>query len=536
MLDAERFKRWLAAIMTPLMAITSVAVLATAIQADTLTIPNNFVDGTAIVASGTNSNNSAISTWANGNIANDNIKSGAAIALSKLAQTTELFIKQAAGTSNVSSGQTGDTNPRVTLTSDGGIKFGAGGASALDSLLKRSGAAAFLFRNAADSADAAVGCGAVTSSGVVTGTGFTKTGGSQGSALYVGASGVITELAASANQFVGWNSAGTALVAKTAPICSGGRLTLESGVGVSTTDQTAKTTLYFTPYGQDGNVISIYDGTSFIPCTFSQLSTAVPSTTNTMYSVWATQSGGTVSISTNAWTNDTTPGTNGATTTLNGVLVANADNTKRFLGVIRTTSSTGQCEDSKKRRFVANALNQVPRELYATDTTDSWTTTNTSWHTANGSTAVGTARTEFLIPFAGILTDVSYTTSGTFIGGSYGAACGLALDSTSSPTAWGNASAYTVDMPNCGGGCRYIGTPAIGYHYLQNLLQVGASAATFTVYGDNGGSLALTRQHGLLLNSAFRVIDTQTRNKLKGKQNESNVVAFRPRRALRTAC
>lgn len=50
---------------------------------------------------------------------------------------------------------------------------------------------------------------------------------------------------------------------------SHGRFTLESGVPVSSTDQTAKTILYFTPYV--GNIISLYSGTAWEDKTFSEI-------------------------------------------------------------------------------------------------------------------------------------------------------------------------------------------------------------------------------------------------------------------------
>ena len=50
---------------------------------------------------------------------------------------------------------------------------------------------------------------------------------------------------------------------------SHGRLTLESGVPVSSTDQTAKTILYFTPYV--GNIISLYSGSAWEDKTFTEI-------------------------------------------------------------------------------------------------------------------------------------------------------------------------------------------------------------------------------------------------------------------------
>ncbi len=49
-----------------------------------------------------------------------------------------------------------------------------------------------------------------------------------------------------------------------------GRLTLESGVPVSSTDQTGKATVYYTPYL--GNLVPVYNGSQFIGKAISELS------------------------------------------------------------------------------------------------------------------------------------------------------------------------------------------------------------------------------------------------------------------------
>lgn len=52
-----------------------------------------------------------------------------------------------------------------------------------------------------------------------------------------------------------------------------GRLTLETGVPISATDQTAKTTVYFTPY--KGNQINLWDGSAWTLYTFTETSLAL---------------------------------------------------------------------------------------------------------------------------------------------------------------------------------------------------------------------------------------------------------------------
>ncbi len=54
-----------------------------------------------------------------------------------------------------------------------------------------------------------------------------------------------------------------------------GRLTLASGTPVTTSDLSAQATLYFTPF--HGSVVSLYDGSTWTACNFTQLSISVGS-------------------------------------------------------------------------------------------------------------------------------------------------------------------------------------------------------------------------------------------------------------------
>lgn len=146
-------------------------------------------------------------------------------------------------------------------------------------------------------------------------------------------------------------------------ICNG-RLTLESGVPVSTTDQTAKSTLYFTPY--KGNRIALYDGSAWSILTFSELSLDISGyTANKNYDIWAYNNSGAVALESTAWTNDTTRATPLATQ--DGVYVKSGAATRRYLGTIRITGTAGQCEDSVTKRFVWNYRNRVKRPFIKVD-------------------------------------------------------------------------------------------------------------------------------------------------------------------------
>jgi hypothetical protein len=146
-----------------------------------------------------------------------------------------------------------------------------------------------------------------------------------------------------------------------------GRLTLETGVPVSTTDQTAQTTLYFTPY--KGNNIAIFDGTIWRYYAFTELSISLSGkTASKPFDVFVYADTNNLPVlELCEWTNDTTRAT--ALVYQNGVLVKSGATTRRYLGTIRTTATTGQCEDSKTKRFCMNYYNKVRRPLVYTDAT-----------------------------------------------------------------------------------------------------------------------------------------------------------------------
>ena len=78
---------------------------------------------------------------------------------------------------------------------------------------------------------------------------------STGSAISLSSSAVVSVILPAAK--------GNRIEALLQGLTPGGRLTLESGVPVSTSDQTAKTTVYYTPYVH--NVINLWDGADWVP-------------------------------------------------------------------------------------------------------------------------------------------------------------------------------------------------------------------------------------------------------------------------------
>lgn len=202
-----------------------------------------------------------------------------------------------------------------------------------------------------------------------------------------------TSVIASSNSgsAVNW-SAGTRTVFVTAPAAwvnpppraNGFRLTLATGDPVTTSDQSAKTTVYLTPYLS--NQIALYDGSIWTIKESAEVPLALGTlTSDKNYDVFAYLSSGTLTLEAVAWTNDTTRAT--ALVRQDGTWVKSGTTTRRYVGTFRTTSTT-TTEDSAAKRFVFNADNQVLRELsYTFNTGSSHTYSTSAWRAWNNDAA-----------------------------------------------------------------------------------------------------------------------------------------------------
>ncbi len=169
---------------------------------------------------------------------------------------------------------------------------------------------------------------------------------------------------------VAGNGKMTAAIAST---FAGGRLTLETGVAVSSSDQTAKTTIYYTPYIH--SLIGLYDTTNLIWTAhpFSERSLALGTlVSGKNYDVFAVLTSGAVAIEALVWTSDSARAT--ALVAVDGVLCKTGSTDRRYVGTFRTTTTT-TTEDSEAKRFVYNANNKVRRSMlgtlgYVDDNTD----------------------------------------------------------------------------------------------------------------------------------------------------------------------
>lgn len=271
------------------------------------------------------------------------------------------------------------------------------------------------------------------------------------------------------------------------------RLTLTTGVPVTTSDVTAATTIYLTPY--KGNRIALYDASGNPTIyTSAEISIAVPATTTQMYDIWAyANSSGAPTLELLAWSSDTTRATAIVTTTT-GAYAKSGDLTRRYLGSFRTTGVSGQTEDSVTKRYLWNYYHRIARPLRVADATDSWTYSTATWRQARASSA---NQVEFVVGVAE--TVLSLTVIGSYSADTVGAfnLNGIGLDSTSAQATGFLASDMRSQVANVHVGT--IGTlvtqPTVGYHYAA-WLEYGSAAGTTTWYGDFGNPTQM--QSGLM--------------------------------------
>jgi len=274
----------------------------------------------------------------------------------------------------------------------------------------------------------------------------------------------------------------TAFVQSAAPTRENNfRLTLTTGVPVTTTDVMGASTVFLTPY--NGNQIALYSGTTWELLTTAQVSLALSGlTSGRPYDVFAWNNAGTVTLETLVWTNDTTRAT--ALAYQDGVLVRSGSTTRRYLGTFYSTGAT-TTEDSQANRFLWNYYNRVQRFMVRYETTGSWTYSSTTVRQANGSTA---NQLNFVVGIAEDSVEASLVTAATQTIGGTAAYIGIGLNATTynvrfiASGIYGNITHMTLPPT--------VVVPAIGRNYLAWIEQgVGTGVTTWqggTVNGSYG--------------------------------------------------
>jgi hypothetical protein len=247
------------------------------------------------------------------------------------------------------------------------------------------------------------------------------------------------------------------------------RLSLTTAVPVTTSDVTAATTLYWTPY--TGNRITLFDSSGNTEtCTSAEISIAVPASTSQLYDVWVYDNGTfgtscTPALELLAWTNDTTRATAIART--NGRYVKSGTSSRLYVGSVRTTTVSGQTEDSLTKRYLWNYYNRVPRKLQRFDSSGYNYTTATT-RQANGSAS---NQVSVVIGVQEVQVEVMVATAVSGAAAASQAQVGIGVDST---TTFSSSSQGGSIGPGTGGTtivtpvtAVYRDYPAIGKHDLS---------------------------------------------------------------------
>lgn len=321
-----------------------------------------------------------------------------------------------------------------------------------------------------------------------------------GSTYYVGTAGALTTTQPTNGRTIGIADTTSSLVLNAnpgLPNANNGvecfRLTLTTGVPVTTTDVTAATTLFATPAGC--NRISLYDALgNATTVTSAQVSIAIPATTSQMYDVFVWNNAGVATLELLAWTNDTTRATAIVLTTT-GSYTKSGDLTRRYLGSVRTTTVSGQTEDSVTKRYVWNYYNRQRRRLFRVESTASWTYTTAAIRQANGAAA---NQVEVVVGVAEVSVHVSLLTLSSNSSGSVNVANAIGQDSVTT-----GASGMRAGFISSGASGR-IGVnaveldvfPAIGRHYYA-WLEYSEATGTTTWTGLNANGLLTGGDSGL---------------------------------------
>lgn len=172
-----------------------------------------------------------------------------------------------------------------------------------------------------------------------------------------------------------------------------------------------------------------------------------------------------------------------------GVYVKSGATTRRLLGTIAITDTTGQTEDSVANRLVWNA--HIParkrRTLLRRESTDSWTYSTAAWRQANGSKA---NQVNFVTGLAEdpvsarnvVMSSVSVNNNRVRFGG-------IGENKT---TDWSGGTVFQqgTNFASIVTPCFYEGIPPIGRNYLA-MIEYGPGSGSDQVWYGDGGSPTL---------------------------------------------
>lgn len=291
----------------------------------------------------------------------------------------------------------------------------------------------------------------------------------------------------------------------------GGRLTLQTLTPVMTTTQSAKTTLYYTPY--NGSTVPVYDGTNFSGTAFSELSALTTDTTKSPAAIGASKvndwfvwsDSGTLRLGHGPdWTSDTARSAGTALVMVNGILLNNASITNGpaasrgiYVGTTRSNASSqldwivgGSGAGGVAAVLnVWNMYNRVQVGADVTDSTAAWSYTSATLRSVNAS---NNNRISFVTGLAEDCIDASHTAGYGNTAFSGIAQVGVGLDTTSSADRRAAVVNPAAGVIQAGSAPRKIYAPQLGFHFIQALeASDGVNLTTFAGGAAQGLSVTL---------------------------------------------
>lgn len=278
----------------------------------------------------------------------------------------------------------------------------------------------------------------------------------------------------------------------------GGRLTLTSGVPVTTADVTGAATLFYTEH--EHAFLPLFDGRRFAPTelpyrtgtTSRELALSLAGVSSgSLYDVFAKIDSGRARLFLGpTWSSTTARAA--AIARLLGRWTLAADPRALYLGTVYG-SGAGTVDDAHGSRFVWNACNRVRRGSATKETTDSWATsgTNSTWAAVNGGAAVW--KHSYVLGLDECLLEAIATVVMAPAAGPIYPSLAVALDGTTPDRSQSNF-AYYADGSSSPVTAFFSAYPGIGLHYAQ-AVETTSTVGAASSYGDNGGGAPLLQSN-----------------------------------------
>lgn len=272
----------------------------------------------------------------------------------------------------------------------------------------------------------------------------------------------------------------------------GHRLTLSSGLPITTSDVTGSTAIYMTPF--KSTRIALWTGSLWKQLSTGEINFSLGTLlSGTAYDVFAYINGSnTVSLElSNPWASTTSR--TDALAQQDGVWVKSVNATRRYVGTFFTTATT-TTEDSRTNRYVWNMYNQVPRQLYKSEATSTanWQYGSTTVRAANGNSANSFNYMSGDPNGATLLDARVFESSGGVVSGS--GRVGIGIDSTTTNSSIFNSIEDTnTSQADSGPFAVYQGYPGIGKHNIV-WLEWAQSGSNTRFFGTQSGDSV----HGII--------------------------------------